>query len=142
MVTVTGWCESWKQSDKKPDFFRSKWKWLNTTYRRCVLWSVDVVVVVVHSLLFDEWRNIGEGSLVLVVYQQIIVPLYQVEHDTALSMQTLLKLDAIKIRMMDASEALQVCDEVMMCIFFKLKITFDTQSWQCTLYRHVKCIMF
>ena len=32
----------------------------------------------------------------------------QVEHDTALSMQTLLKLDAIKIRMMAASEALQV----------------------------------
>lgn len=34
--------------------------------------------------------------------------LFQVEHDTAQSMQTLLKLDTIKGRMQAASEALQV----------------------------------
>ena len=34
----------------------------------------------------------------------------EVEHETAESMQTLLKLDAIKARMKAASDALRVCD--------------------------------
>lgn len=40
--------------------------------------------------------------------QFCLIDLIQVEHDTAKSMQTLLKLDAIKSRMTSAAEALRV----------------------------------
>lgn len=45
-------------------------------------------------------------SLFTLVYKLFVV--FQVEHDTAQSMQTLLKLDSIKSRMTSAADALKV----------------------------------
>lgn len=62
------------------------------------------------DVLWISFKILTKKMKIAVCWKNCFVSLLQVEHDTAKSMQTLLKLDAIKSRMTSAAEALKVSE--------------------------------